>query len=437
MLRAFLKSIETNKYFTKDDKVVLAISGGKDSITLFHLLLKFFGEKKENLILYHLNHNLRGRDSERDQLFIEDLAEKHGLISYIESVDVKKEAQDKKLSVEEAGRLIRKKSLEELSSKHQAFICLAHNKDDLAETVLMRIIRGTGIEGLKGIKDRDGKIIRPLLGFSRKDIENYVDQNKLSFVQDDTNFENIYTRNKLRNMLIPLIEDEFNPNFKESLVNLSENATMAMKIIDDYTNNIVDKVVIGSDFNVKTLDSKVLSAIEISVFNELMRSLIKEFNGSTYGFTKKHLEEFYKIMQSEENSIKCIKGVCLVKNQYKLHIYSEDANDLDTEMILSDGHYIINNFEIKFKQENLDKIFKIRKRSTGDRVFINGKPRKLKDFFNDKKIGPVYRDFIPIVEFDGNIISVGDIYLNKDILEKENISLIIKKADKFKGVNNV
>lgn len=429
MLESFLRTIKEKNFFSKEDKIILAISGGKDSISLFHLLLEFFGDKKENLILYHLNHNLRGQDSNRDQEFIKNLAKKNDIKCHIESVDIKEIAQKRKISIEEAGRDIRRKSLLELAERYKAYICLAHNKDDQAETVLMRIIRGTGVEGLAGIKSKDGRIIRPLLDFNRKQIEAYVEDNKLEYVQDHTNFQNIYTRNKIRNILIPSIEKEFNVNFKQALVSLSENARSSNKISSLYIENLIDKYLVKKELGITYLDPSIFDNHDHLAIGEIIRFLIKQYKGSIYGFTKKHMEEFIKVIDGKVNSCKCINGICISKTNDYILINKEQVNELDYELVAIDGQYRINNYMINIFSKNKDKNIIIRKRIDGDRVSLNGKHRKLKDLFNDKKIPALLRDYIPIIEIDRKIVAIGDLYMNDEILKKNNIDLIIKKLE--------
>ena len=185
MKNEFLKNLKS--YNLEGFGVLLAVSGGKDSMTMLDLFNYFKYELKLNLVVCHFNHSLRD-DADRDEKFVKTQCEKYGLKFYSKKEDVLLYSNENKLSTEEGARFLRYKFFDEVKRiENLEYIATAHNKNDLAETVIMRILRGTGINGLIGIQSERGDLIRPILNFSRDEIEKYIEENNIPFVEDKTN----------------------------------------------------------------------------------------------------------------------------------------------------------------------------------------------------------------------------------------------------------
>ena len=223
-----LKTIEEYNLIENGDKIVVGVSGGPDSICLVDILNEIKNDKKIDfeIVICHINHMIR-EEAKEDQEFVKEYAVSKNIPFYSKEVDVAKLAQDKKISTEEAGRNVRYEFFQEILQKINGNkIATAHTKNDNAETVLMNLLRGSGTSGLKGISPiRDKKYIKPLIEITREEVEEYCRENKLNPRYDKTNQENIYTRNKVRNILIPLIKKEFNPNIIETIDRLSKLIT--------------------------------------------------------------------------------------------------------------------------------------------------------------------------------------------------------------------
>lgn len=222
------KTIECHNMISQGDSVVAGLSGGPDSVCLFHALCEL---KKElgisSIYAVHINHGLRGAESDGDERYVKELAASLGVECISFNYDVNKEAQSRGMSTEEAGRLLRYDAFEKVRrQKNAQRIAVAHNLNDQAETIIMRIMRGTGIKGLAGIDyvRSDGVVIRPVLDMSRSEIEDYCEVNGLKPRIDSTNNEPIYTRNKIRLNLLPAIVRDFNPNIVSALVRLGKQA---------------------------------------------------------------------------------------------------------------------------------------------------------------------------------------------------------------------
>jgi len=198
-------------------KVITGISGGADSVALLHLL----SNEGYSCIAAHCNFHLRGEESNRDEQFVRDLCRKWNLPLEVIDFETEYIAAERKISIEMAARDLRYQWFEELRVKYRAeAIAVAHHKDDSVETFLLNLIRGTGIRGLSGMKPVNGKIIRPLLCVSRQEVEIYLKSHNLSFVHDSTNSETLYTRNKIRLEVLPLLE-QLNPSIKETILQTS------------------------------------------------------------------------------------------------------------------------------------------------------------------------------------------------------------------------
>jgi tRNA(Ile)-lysidine synthase len=206
--------------------ILAAVSGGPDSVALLHVLLALSSSWKLRITVCHLNHRLRGDDSDEDAAFVLDLANQLGLSCISDSCDVHRLAAEKRLGLEEAGREARMSFYHQAREQCQADrIALGHNRDDQAETVLHRVLRGSGLRGLSGILPvRDGLFIRPLLCVSREDILIFLNDRRQSYRQDCSNEDRTYLRNRIRHDLLPLLEKQYNQQIRLSLVRLAELA---------------------------------------------------------------------------------------------------------------------------------------------------------------------------------------------------------------------
>ncbi len=209
MIEKVRSYIEQHHMILEQDKIVIGVSGGADSVCLLFMLMEIGKLYPFSLYVVHVNHGLRGADAVRDALFVQNICEKQGLPFYLYEEDVSAYAGEHGLTLEEAGRIIRYRAFEEVREKvGAARIAVAHHKDDQAETVLFRLFRGSGIKGLGGILPVRDAIIRPLLCVDRKEIEQYLEEHRLAYCTDITNASSHYTRNIIRNSLLPMIEEE-------------------------------------------------------------------------------------------------------------------------------------------------------------------------------------------------------------------------------------
>lgn len=280
------------------DKIVVGVSGGPDSVCLLDILVSLAKKRKFELLVAHINYGLRGKDSDGDEIFVRKLALKHGL--KLEILDAKKES--KTSSTESRLRDIRYDFFRKIKKENNFdLIAVAHNRDDQAETILMRLIRGSGLLGLQGIRPKNDDIIRPLLDISRAEIIDYLKENKLTYRMDKTNKENKFFRNKIRNKLIPLIEKEYNPQIKEIL------ASSASNIADDYdfifksAEKIFKKIVFDEDKKAYFFQSKQFAKNHSALQKQVLRKIIFSLKNNLLNIESAHLEEIIKIIKSDKN----------------------------------------------------------------------------------------------------------------------------------------
>ena len=245
MKNKVLNTIKKYNLIQENDKIVIGVSGGPDSMCLLHILNGLKEKLNFEIVVAHINHMIR-KEAEEETQYVKNFCDKLGIKCYIKRIDVIDKSNKEKIGTEEAGRKARYDFFEEvLNIVNANKIATAHNENDNAETVLMNIFRGAGTSGLKGIEPiRDNKYIRPIIECERSEIEEYCRVNKLQPKIDKTNLENVYTRNKIRNVLIPEIKKEFNPNIIESLNKLSILARQENNFIQEYAKNIMENELI-------------------------------------------------------------------------------------------------------------------------------------------------------------------------------------------------
>ena len=280
----------------ENDKIVVGVSGGPDSICLLDILIKLKKELNFNICVAHINHGIRD-DAYDDAEYVEKFCKNNNIDFYLKQADVTYISKTKKIGLEEAGRKVRYDFFEEIFKKvNGTKIATAHTASDNAETVLMNLIRGTGMSGLKGITAvRDNKFIRPLIDCSRKEIEEYCEEEQLNPRYDTTNYENDYTRNKIRNLLIPFIEKEFNPNIISSLKRLSEIVSTENEYLEEITDKIYEEILIKEEKKEIVLDLKIFNKKEIAIKNRIVLYAITKLFGSSQGIEMVHINDIIKL----------------------------------------------------------------------------------------------------------------------------------------------
>ncbi len=234
MRRKALSFMEDHEMLERGSRVIVGFSGGADSVALLHLLWELREDWELDIAACHVNHQLRGEEAKRDEAFCRSFCQERGLELHVFSEDVAAGAAATGKSIEEYGREVRYRSFSQLMRSHKDKIATAHHENDLAETVLFHIARGTGLKGLVGIPAVRGNIIRPLLSCSRKEIEVYCQENKLSYVTDSSNLSLEYSRNRIRHQILPQLQ-ELNPALLDSVLRLSKQAAIEDDFMEQAT----------------------------------------------------------------------------------------------------------------------------------------------------------------------------------------------------------
>lgn len=257
--------------------------------------------KKENfeIVVAHINHMLR-KEAEEEEVYVKEYCKKNKIEFHAKRIDVKKLAHNNKIGTEEAGRKARYEFLEEIRKQTKASkIAVAHNQNDKIETILLHTLRGSGIEGLKGIEAKRGNIIRPLIECERTEIEQYCEEKKLEPKIDQSNFENIYQRNKIRNQVIPYIEQEFNPNILKTIERLSEIVTLEDAYMEEQTKKVYQTIKIEEKPQEIQIDLKTFNLQETVIKARLVRYIIKRLFGWGASIEKIHIEDIIKLCENK------------------------------------------------------------------------------------------------------------------------------------------
>jgi len=416
-MELFREILNINKIYNlieSNDIIVVGFSGGPDSVFLVEMLKKlqhFFNFK---IYLVHINHLLRGEDADSDENFSFEYAKKNNLEIFIKRIPVKEIAKEVGKTLEEVGREERYKFFSEIYEKVRATkIATAHNKDDQIETFLFRLIRGTSLQGLEGIKIKNNNVIRPISEIYKKDILEYLNKNEIQYKIDKTNFENEFTRNSIRLDLIPFIEERYNIKFKDKIFSLikeiRENNQNNSLNLSDYTDSenriILEKTKFLSNFDKKNLLSLFLNKKNI----EVNRNKIDEISSliKSNGTKKIDLDKSYRIVKDYTYLyIEDKKENCVINNNViQVKIPSEQIFD-NFKITVS----TVENLDIP-KQKNqylLDAIYndiiEVRYRKEGDRIFLGEKhSKKIKEIFIDQKIPKDIRDRLPIFLYNDTI----------------------------------
>ncbi len=458
--KRFLKFIKEKNIVKSGDKILVGLSGGPDSVCMLNLLCSIRDEEKIEVAAAHINHMLRGEEADKDEEYSKRLCESLGVRFFSKRIDINKYALETGKSSELAGREARYDFFDEIINKiNFNKIATAHNANDQAETILMRIMRGTGLEGLGGIPvEREGKYIRPILFMKREEVEQYCKENNLNPHIDATNLERIYSRNKVRLDILPYMKNNFNPNIVETI------NRMALLLQDDneFIEGEVNKAYKDNCFERENsiFISKNLFNIHSAIVTRVIRKALFAINKSNYDMEMKNIEDIIELSNLGTN-----KRVDLPKDIYAENVYGDIIirkkeyikNKLSNELTLNKkdilhnevifDEYIINfdlvnNKDIKQENDELIKKFDydkinnvtIRYRKDGDRITPLGMKgsKKLKDIFIDMKIPKEKRDEIPLIQFNDEISWIVGIKMSDKFKITKETKHILKVSVKRK-----
>lgn len=319
------ETIIKNSLINNNDKIVVAVSGGPDSMCLLNVLcdLKNTFKEKYNicyeLFVAHVNHMIR-EESEYEKEYVENFCKLKNTPFYYLKKDVKKISKELKISEEACGRMVRYDFFEEVREKtNSTIIATAHNLNDDVETILLNIIRGTGLNGLTGIDYKFKNIIRPLLDIKKSEINKYNEILNINPCIDKTNFENVYVRNKVRNILIPELESEYNSNIVNNLVRMKKLVKNDENFLKEYTEKVLKNCLIENNINSVKFKISVIINEHESIKLRIIREIINYKIGNLDGIENIHVQDILRLL---ENNIKGKKYI--IGNKFTVEILGKD-----------------------------------------------------------------------------------------------------------------
>jgi tRNA(Ile)-lysidine synthase len=390
MLNQFQNHLQKNVTFLNGRKLLLAVSGGVDSMVLTKLL----GTLEYDFAIAHCNFRLRGAESDQDEDFIRSYAEKHKITFHVARFDTAAFASDNKVSIQVAARRLRYAWFEELlETNGYHYLLTAHHADDNLETFLINLSRGTGLEGLTGIPAQNGKIIRPLLPFSRDDIERYAAENHIQWREDSSNASNKYLRNKIRHEIVPVLKS-LNPSFLQSFEETTVHLQQSQSMAEDASNLVYKEVVIEKEN--KTI-FKILDLKRIPNYPAYLHHWLSPFGFSAW-------EDIYSLVDAQSGKQIFSKHFKLLKDREILILTPiENADDATVFLIEENQEKIAFPINLSFcqaadiKHESDNCIFvdadklkfplTLRKWQEGDYFYPFGMKgrKKVSKFFKDEK----------------------------------------------------
>ena len=439
-----LRTIKKYGMISPGDHVLAAVSGGADSVAMLHMLHGLRKPLGIKLSIAHMDHRIRGEESRRESAFVQELAAGLGIACVAEARDVPEHKAASGLSLQEAAREIRYGFFSDAMAATGANkLALAHQADDQAETVLMRLVRGASLKGLAGIPAcRDGYIIRPLIDVERREIEAWLRQRGIAWVPDTSAGEQHYLRNKIRHQLMPLLRGEYNPGIvatlgrTAALMRQDEQALEAL--VDDMAASRVEK----------QLEEHVIAVTALreagpDLYGRLVRRIIAGLKGDTRELTEKHIEAIIRLIEKPGPSRTVqLPGPWCVRRQYGALIFARSGDATPPFSYRSDEmpellHVTELGMALRFEIEpiagcsavydNADRLVAyiaadkavgpvtVRQWQPGDVFYPLGGPgsRKLKDFFSDLKIPPPERRRVPVLLFGEHIAWVCGLRLDE------------------------
>ena len=461
--KTFLEKVENTieKYqmLPLNARVVVGVSGGPDSVALLHLLFRL--KSKYNLKLWAscLNHQLRGEEADKEVERVKGFASQLGIPVILESFNVALLAKEEKLSLEEAARRVRYDFFERAAKRVKADkIALGHTASDQIETFLMRMIRGSGLDGLSGIPPVRGKIIRPLIEIFREETENYCQKNSLYICIDSSNKKTYFLRNKIRLHLIPYLCKKYNPRLIKSLFHTSEILREENFYLKEKSEEEFKSLLKKKDEKCIVLNGEKLSQLHLALQRRVLRKAIQQMKGDLKGVAFEHIASILKLDERKGCKQLDIPGGVVAQREYKNLLIKKAIRKEDIfspRSLIVPGDTYLPELSIVLKSKimynkpssfgkdsneayfDLDKMKKplfLRKRKEGDRFYPFGMQgsKKIKDFFINLKIPREKRDKVPLLISKDEIVWIVGYRIDEHFKIRKETKRILKiKVTKF------
>lgn len=421
----------------KNDNIMVALSGGKDSMCLLSLLQSVKDEYNLTLQAVNIEHGIRGEESIKDSLFVKNYCKKLNIPIKLFTVDAVKFSKENGYSLEQGARILRYQIFNDLLNNDKTLkIATAHHQSDNAESVLFNLFRGTGLKGLSGISQNSNRIIRPLLSAKKAKIDEYIEKNKIPFVQDLTNFDTTYSRNFIRNELMPKISEKF-PMAIDNINAFSQIACEEDEFLDSLSIKLVD-------FESENLCVKIDA--EPVLLKRAIIIALKEC-GLNKDYTKKHVDACFDLASNKNGTFIILANDVKVVKEYenlvfynsfpekdeKVYNYALGSFTFNDSIVCIENSQNIKENALNFDGDKIPKNAVIRTRKSGD-VFtkFSGGTKKLKDYFIDKKIKRFKRDLIPLIAVDNQVLLIFGVEISDQIKIDKNTKNICT-ATIYKG----
>lgn len=384
------------------DKVLVAFSGGVDSVVLLDMLLEHRQTLDFTLDLFHLNHGIR-QESMTEEDFVISVAQDNQLVLHLKRADVPAEAEKRKIGIEEAARLVRYQLIEELiEDEGYDYVAFGHHQDDNVETFFLNLFRGSGARGLSGMAEKEGYKYRPLLDMTKEEIIDYAREKGLEHVQDMTNFDTRYRRNLLRQDIIPYLKEIADPS-------LNEHITTTMRLLAQ-DEAYFSEALQGFDLSASEFATEEVRALPPALFSRLIRGILRQ-RDDLKDISAAQIELLQRLIQQSDAGELLLGDTRFSLEQTKIFVRDKDEPLIDIEtMELNEGvHQIPGGTlelfysdlpagDLAIPQSLVQGKLRIRSRRTGDRISLSPTVTKyLKNFFIDEKISRSMRDRIPLL----------------------------------------
>ena len=439
MIKKVEKYIEQYHMIEKGDRIVLGVSGGADSISLFFVMLELSEKYNIKIVVVHVNHGIRGEEARQDEEYVQKLCKERGIDFECVHVKVKELAKQQKLSEEEVGRKVRYEAFDQAAKKYNCNkIAVAHNQNDVSETVLLNLFRGSGLKGLVGIEPIRGNVIRPLLCVERSEIEEYLLERNIEYHNDATNFETNYTRNKIRLKVLPYVEAEVNERASEHIAKSAGILSQASSFIDMEACKLYNQCV-KEEEGVFEIELESFEKGHLILQKEVVRKVLFAIAKKQKDIEMSHVDSVLELIEKGAG-----KRVDLPYHMEAIHYYNKmvlrkknlinEGKILEIEAVIPGSVRIPDtNMQLSFElitvsednRSELEKMYSVKKndytkwfdydkirntvlaryRKTGDFFECNstGNRKKIKDFFIDQKVPAEKRERILLLA-DGNHI---------------------------------
>ena len=426
----------------KEDRIIVGVSGGADSVCLLFVLKELKKEIPFELFVVHVNHQLRGESADSDELFVKELCQNWKIPFYAYSENVELIAKNRKQSTEEAGRDIRRtcfqKTLEEVNANK---IALAHHKNDNAETLIMNLARGTGLKGMGGIRPVQGVYIRPLLCVSRMAIESYICEQNLTYCCDVTNESDDYTRNRIRNNVIPYLEREVNSAVVEHMGDTMEQLQQVQNFMEVSADKVFHETVVWENACC-LVKSKEFENLHIALKPIVLKKVLRLLSESERDIEQVHLQAMMELFRKQVGKHIDLPYQLMAKRTYDgIKVQRKEEKDQEEfEQILhlqvgEEAEFIANGQKIyckvlEYQQENykcaqkagkqcfdydiIQNRLTVRTKRAGDYITIHpdGRTQKLKSFFINEKVPQDIRNQILLVADGSHILWIVGMRVN-------------------------